>query len=258
LKSISPEEDAVEPFDSRALAYTDCYVRRFERQGPVSFRMVSSVLPSIAVAGGAAFEAAATVTDDEEEAEGFEVGGEDAPEALAAEQAQQHHVAARLSGRRIRSAEAIGPRIRPGDLVSWAAADPRTPRFVVEGRDAEGAFSSATLTSGSVYSHPFGIAGVHQWTDAIGGTVGGEVVVRDPAGATPDDLRQWMASLREATLVTIDAGRVEPERVEILTAQTVIWAVYNTDAPGVTITSTALLEAGAVQADGGDPIRTAK
>lgn len=227
----------IEQFDSRALTYTDCYARRFGTPGSVRFRVVSSVLPAAGVPSAPGVQSLGEFFDDAED--GFEVAEPEVGAGLETRQADQHHVEVRLRARRM-GPLALPESVHSGDLLSWAAATPDTPLFVVRGIDAVESFSSAGLTSGSLYSHPFGHPGTHRWSDAIGGQIGGEVIVTEPATDTPDELAAWTVALRDATVVTIDDGRVEPDRVEIVTGQTVIWAVVEAEPPGVTITSSAI------------------
>ncbi len=63
--------------------------------------------------------------------------------------------------------------------------------------------------------------------------IGGRVVVKDLDTKSKEDCEKWMRSLTEGALVTIK-GRAEPQEVEVLTGQTVFFAVV--DAPGITIT----------------------
>lgn len=59
------------------------------------------------------------------------------------------------------------------------------------------------------------------------------MVVKDLDTESKEDCEKWMRSLKEGALVTIK-GRADPQQVEILTGQTVFFAVV--DAPGITIT----------------------
>jgi hypothetical protein len=58
-------------------------------------------------------------------------------------------------------------------------------------------------------------------------------VVKDLDTKSQKDCEKWMKALSQGALVTIK-GRAEPQQVEIVTGQTVFFAVV--DAPGITIT----------------------
>jgi hypothetical protein len=53
---------------------------------------------------------------------------------------------------------------------------------------------------------------------------------------------QWLSRLESGSLVHVRGDRAEPEAVDILVGQTVVWAVE--DAPGVSITDSSLITAG--------------
>lgn len=127
--------------------------------------------------------------------------------------------------------------VAAGDLVTWHADQSAVFGFRVRGIIDGDLVDSASLQTESIFSHAFGLAGSYEWADANGSSLHGCVKVSMPDG----DGRQeaWLDQLRQGTLIHIRGDRAEPEEVNILVAQTVIWAVE--DAPGVTITDVTLL-----------------
>jgi plastocyanin len=137
-------------------------------------------------------------------------------------------------------------KISVNDTVSWSAVDRQVPPFRVSSvDDSPLQWDSASLETRAVFSHAFGVPGTYRWADANRGSVEGTVIVQDPQISSADDLRAYkrqLSSLRQVgrregpaqdAIFTIDANSSEPASVSILTGQTVLWVVMNTE--GVSI-----------------------
>jgi hypothetical protein len=98
---------------------------------------------------------------------------------------------------------------------------------------------SASLRTESIFTHAFGLPGSYEWADANGSSLRGHVHVAVPD--TTGGHEAWLGRLQEGTLVHVRGERTEPERVDIVVGQTVVWAIE--DAPGVSITDTSLVAA---------------
>ena len=93
----------------------------------------------------------------------------------------------------------------------------------------------------SGYTHAFGIAGEYRWRDSYGGPICGVVRVKDPGCKTSQDVCKWRESLGTAALVMISDDKAQPAEVEIMTGQTVFFAI--TKGRGISITDERLLGA---------------
>ena len=121
----------------------------------------------------------------------------------------------------------------------WNAPDASTPGFAVQG-DSEGfSFSSAALRSECLYSHAFLTPGDIRWVDANGGPTSGTIQVQGVDSSDPEECRKWSESLEKASVVTVEGDTVRPERLEVLTGQTVFWAIANTS--DITVTDERLI-----------------
>jgi plastocyanin len=200
-------------FDSRALGFTDAYGQRFMREGTYRYDVVT------AGCGGLTAEYPYKV----EVAEGKE-------------EMTQHTVmlANGEGGLRPDPAEL---EITVGDLVTWACRDPSAPAFEVMG-DKE-FFSSARLANESGYAHAFGTAGEYPWVDAYGSGLRGMVRVVDPVCNSKEELAAWQDRLAIGELVMVTGSEADPAEVEIVTGQTVYFAV--TKAPGISICDARLI-----------------
>jgi plastocyanin len=127
--------------------------------------------------------------------------------------------------------------INVGDLVTWACRESTAPSFEVMGD--HGFFSSARLFNESGYAHAFGTAGDYDWVDAHGSGLNGRVRVVDPTCNSKEELAEWQARLAKGQVVMISGSEADPAEVEILTGQTVYFAV--TKAPGVSISDARLI-----------------
>jgi plastocyanin len=204
----------LDTLDSRTLGPTDCYGQRFMRAGTYAY----NVLP----AGGH------QVTDERPfTIEVQERGGE-------ARMEQHTIVVSYADGRFNPQRPEIS--IHQGDLVLWNCPDRAVPYAVAGDREF---FASDRMMNECGYSHAFGSPGEYRWKDAYGSSVGGLVRVKDPGVQDHDELRRWQESLKKGVVVMIGERRVEPREVDIVTGQTVFFAV--TKSSGVSITDERLL-----------------
>ena len=190
--------------DSRTLDYVDCFAQRFTSTGSINYRLSSAPLPC-PLPDSDVFTI--EVREGDEGAEG-----------------RQHDVTVRVKDGGL-VAEPPQLTIQQQDVVLWNASDASTPGFAVQG-DGEGfSFNSAALRSECLYSHAFLTPGDVKWVDANGGPTSGTILVRTIDSSDPEACREWAGSLEKALVVTVEGGTVTPERLEVLTGQTVFWAI---------------------------------
>jgi plastocyanin len=216
--------------DSRVLSYVDCYAKKFSRAGRVEYRLMTGV--SACVPEDTAFT--------------MDVSGK------AQGESRQHDVEVRYVNRAL-TAEPAHLDIQHGDMVLWHAVDSTVPGFTVRGTAPEGDFDSGAMEQEAVYTHAFGSAGTYEWMDANSGDVRGTVEVVDPAGLRQKDCAKWIESLAEGALIHIEGGKAKPDRIRILTGQTVFWAVEK--AAGISITDKRLLSVGRAPSSGAGAAR---
>jgi plastocyanin len=200
-------------FDSRALSFTDAFGQRFMRAGTYRYDVVT------AGCGGLSTDYPYSVEVSE---------GDD--------EMTQHMVMLKREKRRLRP-EPAELSITIGDLVTWACREPSAPVFEVTGD--HDFFSSARLVNESGYAHAFGTAGEYTWVDAYGSGLHGSVRVVDPECRSKEELAAWQNRLAIGELVMITGSEADPAEVEIMTGQTVYFAV--TKAPGISISDTRLI-----------------
>jgi plastocyanin len=203
----------MDTLDSRTLSYVDCFARRFVKAGTVGYSITS-----------------ASVRCELHDEDAFVIEVREKRDTGAKN--AQHDVTVKLKSGRF-SVEPVKLTIQAGDVVMWHAANSSVPGFLVSGRDVDRRFSSSSLESESLFTHAFGVAGTYEWGDAGDSKIGGRVVVKDLDTQSQEDCEKWMKSLGQGALVTIK-GKADPQQVEILTGQTVFFAVV--DAPGISIT----------------------
>jgi plastocyanin len=150
---------------------------------------------------------------------------------------QQHNVIVKLRETSL-VAEPPQLEIEAGDMVMWHSPDAATPGFTVVGEGQSFRFNSSAIAREAVYSHAFGTPGRYQWIDANGGPLSGVVDVKKVETAKAEDYDAWLKALGTGKLFTISGERCLPDRVEILAAQTVFWAVES--AKGISITDSRL------------------
>jgi plastocyanin len=205
----------LDSFDSRALRLTDCYGQRFMKVGTFRYH----VLPA----------GADCIVDERP----FVVN---VVETKGKDGMNQHDVTVRADG----AAFAADPpelTIEAGDLVLWHCPNAKAVPYMVVG-DKE-FFASTRLLNESGFTHAFGAAGEYRWRDAYGSDVGGVIRVRDPSCKNHQDMKKWRAALSSPALVMITDDKAQPPEVEILTGQTVFFAV--TKSKGVSVTDERLL-----------------
>ncbi|WP_322778464.1 hypothetical protein [Frankia sp. Cas4] len=203
--------------DSRALTYLDCYGQRFDSPGTIRYA-VGGPLASCLHVDDLAF------TVEVEQSKGGEP--------------RQHDVTIQHNGRAFSASPAM-LRIATGDVVLWHAHDSSSPPYAVWGEGAGGTFSSTSLRSGALYTHAIGTAGEIEWADARRAAVRGRIRVRDLDSRDPEACERWSSLLREGAVVVINADRADPAELDLISGQTVFFAVIGGD--GISITDTAVL-----------------
>jgi plastocyanin len=183
-------------FDSRALRYTDCYGQRFMRTGTFPYDVVAAHLAPTVTKGPYTVKVGPRTSDGV---------------------MTQHTV--------------IIDTVEEGDLVLWACPHAQT-RYAVVG-DTE-FFGSPTLINECGFSHAFASAGEYPWRDANGGKLRGVVHVRDPRTTDNRSFAAWKRSIEKGALVMITGDAADPAEIDVVTGQTVYFAVAK--GPGVTVT----------------------
>jgi plastocyanin len=199
--------------DSRALGRADCYAQRFMRAGTYAYNVVaghgeiSNEFP-------------------------FQIRVEDSKQGS---EMKQHNVKVVQSAKGF-SAEPASLTIGVGDMVVWNGGG--LIPFAVIGE--KGFFTSYRMRNECGFSHAFGKPGEYHWRDAFGSNLAGVVRVRDPDCRKDADLKKWREMLSTGTVVMIDDGRADNSEIDIVTGQTVFFAIVKT--PGISITDRRLLE----------------
>lgn len=201
--------------DSRSIGFGDAFGQRFMRPGTYCYNILLGGVGSL--------------VDDRPYVIQVEAGGDEA-------KMQQHTLVVRCDGRSF-TPDREKITIREGDLVVWGCPDPNASRYEVCG-DKE-FFGSSRLTNECGYSHAFGLPGEYRWVDAHQGKVRGVVRVRDVRTDTREETERWRKRLAKGTLVMIANGKAEPAEVEIVTGQTVFFAVVKGD--GISVTDATLV-----------------
>jgi plastocyanin len=203
----------MDTLDSRLLGTTDCFGQRFANVGFYTYGL--SATPQ-------------SCRPLQRERFDIEVTGHGSPEG----EGQQHDVTVKFEDG---SFVADPPQlvVSPGDVVLWNAPDPSTPAYAVHG-EGERSFGNTSMTDECLYSHAFGVAGEYAWRDANGGGLTGKVTVKDLDLSDAKECERWTTALEEGSVVVIEGDRAEPSEIEILTGQTVFWAVSK--ANGITVT----------------------
>jgi len=203
-------------FDSRAIRRTDCYAQRFMRPGRYSY----TILPAHTAAISEDCPYTIIVKDGKMDGE-----------------MKQHNLF--INGRGAQFVpDSSELTIDLGDLVLWNCVRKDATSYSIVG-DQE-FFDSARLTNECGYSHAFGMPGEYRWKDAYGSDISGVVKVVDPQCKCEADVKKWRKRLSDGTVVMIIDGKVQPDKVEIVTGQTVFFAVVKS--PGISITDERFLE----------------
>jgi plastocyanin len=206
-------------FDSRSLRYIDCFAQKFSSAGKIKYRLTTTAGACLPI---------------DEDIFTIDVVKPKNDEKLS----EQHNIIVRREEQRF-VADPPHLKIEAGDTVLWNSPDPSAPGFVVRGKGADGIFDSSALTSEAVYTHAFGMPGDYEWVDANGKNVRGVIHVRSLDPNNRDECKKWMNSLKNGTLIMINENEVQPDCIEILTGQTVFWAVQK--AAGISITDARLV-----------------
>jgi plastocyanin len=207
----------VDLFDSRALRYTDSFGQRFMRSGRYPYDLRSAAW------GGLRRPGPRFVIDVSKE--------------RTRDRMTQHDVRVLVEGNGL-VADPPELSVGVGDMVLFATRVANAPPFVVLGE--QDFFSSAALSTEAGYAHAFGVPGEYRWVDANGSRLHGTVRVTTPEENEERDRDAWLGALSKGTLIMIEGDECDPREVDIVTGQTVFWAV--TKAPGVSITDARLLQ----------------
>lgn len=214
-------------FDSRALRRTDCYGQRFMKAGSYSY----NVLP---LRGHCITEERPFIVNVKEPSKKSEM--------------EQHNVSVTFDAGKF-SVDRKELVVVSGDLVLWNCQDAKALPFVVAGNKEF--FASDRMVNECGYSHAFGSAGDYRWVDAYGSGLDGVVHVKDPGCSDKASFERWQKLLADGTVVMITGSKVEPREVQIVTGQTVFFAIVK--APGISITDERILASNPAK-----PVRTKK
>lgn len=204
--------------DSRVIGFGDCYSRVLSQSGRLKYAVVAASGVDLPI-------------DDE----AFEIK----IKKRSGKKQQKQHV---LMVRRSKSGFKVDQpklEVTEGDVVTWHAANARTPGFAIRGKHGRRDFDSACLDESVVFTHAFGSPGDYHWIDAHGRKIGGVVKVRSPEKKGKSAQRAWLKQLGEGVVVQIKEDKVSPAKVSLVTGQTVFWAIDK--APGISITDRRLL-----------------
>ena len=220
LSTSQPEGVRMTTLDSRRMTYLNCFGQKFSKPGTYRYRITSSSTSGL-----------------DRDAR-FSI---DVKPAASPAKIQQHDVAVRLEGREL-VADPPFVSINAGDLVVWNTPDSSIAGYLIEGEGSGLSFSSARLTREAVYTHAFGVPGTYRWRDANGGKLGGTVEVVSGETDSPESARKWLEDLASPTLIRVRGDRATPEKVQILTGQTVAWAIE--EAAGISVTDASVVSEG--------------
>lgn len=203
--------------DSRALGRADCYAQRFMRVGDYRYNVVPG-------------HAQALSTDHPFVIQVQDVGDNRRDRGMV-----QHNLRVAPSGKGFMVAPAALS-VVVGDMVVWNGGGDIP--FAVVGEQEF--FNSHRMVNECGFSHAFGRAGDYQWRDAFGSDLSGVIRVRNPDCGKPEDLKRWRETLAQGSVVMIADGRADTRELDIVTGQTVFFAIVKT--PGISITDARLLE----------------
>ncbi len=209
--------------DSRVIGYGDCFAKKFSFPGTARYLLVAAAGVDLPLEGD-------TFNIRVKKCAGKPGKG------------NQHTLAVRREGTRL-TIDQPQLEIEEADTVLWHGADATVPGFAVRGECGDREFDSSCLDEEMIYTHAFGVPGEYRWADAHGSNISGVISVRSPQTTGKKAQREWLKGLSSGTLIHIRGDKADPERVQLLTGQTVFWAVEK--APGISITDTRLLGKGA-------------
>ena len=205
--------------DSRALGRADCYAQRFMRPGDYRYNVVPG-------------HAQAISTDYP-----FVIHVHAANDGRKGAAMTQHNLRVSTAGKGFTVAPAKLT-IAVGDMVVWNGGG--TIPFAVVGE--HDFFNSHRMVNECGFSHAFGKAGDYHWRDAFGSGLKGLIRVRDPDCSKPDQLKGWREQLSQGNIVMIADGKADHDEIDIVTGQTIFFAIVKT--PGISITDGRLLGSG--------------
>jgi plastocyanin len=205
----------IESFDSRALRFNDCYGQRFMREGTYHYNILPVLGHYIS------------------EERPFKIN---VISRTSEARMHQHSILITTNQRGFQVSQAE-LEIEAGDLVLWNCPEATSTPYGIVGNKPF--FASHRLVNESGYSHAFASAGEYYWMDAYGSQASGVIRVSDPECKDEADFQRWRQLLSKGTLVMIDHDQVNPKEVEIVTGQTVFFAIMK--GPGISITDRVLL-----------------
>jgi plastocyanin len=202
--------------DSRALGRADCYAQRFMKAGVYPY----NVIPAHGQALSTEYPFAIRVEENDKMADMV-----------------QHTLRVSSRGKGF-TVENTNVAIKVGDMVVWNGGSDSLAPFAVVGK--HDFFSSYRMVNECGFSHAFGTPGEYRWIDAYGSGLSGIVRVRNPDCSSSEHLKRWQQSLAEGTVLMITDGKSDRGEVDIVTGQTVFFAVVR--GPGISITEAQLLD----------------
>jgi len=205
--------------DSRALGRADCYAQRFMRPGDYRYNVVPGHAQAIA-------------TDHP-----FAIHVHAASDGRKGAAMAQHNLHVSTAGKSFTVTPAKLT-IAVGDMVVWNGGG--TIPFAVVGE--HDFFNSHRMVNECGFSHAFGKAGDYHWRDAFGSKLEGLIRVRDPDCSKHDQLKRWREQLSQGNVVMIADGKADRDEIDIVTGQTIFFAIVKT--PGISITDGRLLGSG--------------
>jgi hypothetical protein len=203
--------------DSRALGRADCYAQRFMRPGDYHY----NVVPGHAQALSTDYSLVIRVEEGEKKSA----------------QMVQHTLGVSQHGKGCTVTSATLT-IATGDMVVWNGGG-EIPFAVISDKAF---FNSSRMVNECGFSHAFGTPGDYHWRDAFGSKLSGVVRVRDPNCKKDPDLKKWRETLAKGNVVMITEDKTDHDAIDILTGQTVFFAITKTS--GISITDARLLERG--------------
>jgi plastocyanin len=210
----------MDTLDSRSLRYINCFAQKFSTPGHVHYRISTLAGACLPLGDEGEFIIDVKARSD------------------SSGDSEQHDVQVRRDGNKF-VADPPHLEIHAGDMVLWNTADPGITGYVVVGKGSGGKFDSSALNSEAVFTHAFGTPGEYKWVDANKGKISGVIHVRSLDPKDKDQCQKWLSTLERGALITIAGDSVSPEKMEILTGQTVFWAVQK--ASGISITDSRLV-----------------
>jgi len=205
--------------DSRILNYGECFAMKFTKQGKAIYHLQATtgyVVPGTENSFSINVRKSSSKKGDE----------------------KQHTVTIKREGAKL-YAEPENLEIDKNDVVLWHADNPEVHNFVISGDSGQIQFDSSRMEQYSVYTHAFGLEGEYHWQDAYGSKIGGVIKVKSPRCLDKKSQTKWLRSLDKQNLITISGNKVEPAELQIVTGQTVMWAIEKSK--GISITDSRLL-----------------